>query len=365
MTKVKSNTKTSEPVEAAVQIITSALFEIAQGTLPGPLSLPEDGELPALEMAFNAALAQISELKESTSPTASIGISAELLSEAENILTLMNQSKEKSGDFNELNGSLSAGLEGVEAATTVLEATIKEVVAATERSGENVTSIAVSTEEMTSTVIEIAQSAEQARGVAENAVRSVDNASKRVDSLGIAAKQISNVTETIVEIAEQTKLLALNATIEAARAGEAGKGFAVVANEVKELAQQTNSATSDIREKISAIQEATQGTIEEINGITRVITEVSDYVAAIATATEEQSVTTREITEMITTASGELGEVGKAAKDTSSAVQQMSEFIREVQVNSNSMTPALQALSSLQDTINSKTEGLLKLLRSI
>jgi methyl-accepting chemotaxis protein len=365
MTKAKSNTKTSESVEASVQIITAALSEIAQGTLPGPLSLPQDGELPALEMAFNAALTQIIELKESASGNKSAGVSPELLGEAESVMKLVAESREQATKVDALNGSLATGLEGVEAATMVLGSTIHEVVSATERSGENVTSIAVSTEEMTSTVIEIAQSAEQARGVAENAVRSVDNASKRVDSLGIAAKQISNVTETIVEIAEQTKLLALNATIEAARAGEAGKGFAVVANEVKELAQQTNSATSDIREKISAIQEATQGTIEEINGITRVITEVSDYVAAIATATEEQSVTTREITEMITTASGELGEVGKSARETNAAVEQMSEFIKEVKDNSSSMTPALESLSSLQEIINSKTDNLLNLLRSI
>lgn len=66
-------------------------------------------------------------------------------------------------------------------------------------------------------------------------------------------QKVGKVAQQIDAIAKQTNLLALNATIEAARAGEAGKGFAVVAGEVKQLANQTSAATSEISETLKTL----------------------------------------------------------------------------------------------------------------
>lgn len=111
------------------------------------------------------------------------------------------------------------------------------------------------------------QVASEASRQSESASAIVEQNSQKINELTNAAKEIGDVVELIQDIAEQTNLLSLNATIEAARAGEAGKGFAVVANEVKELAGQTGSAISSIRERVDSIQSASNATSESISEI--------------------------------------------------------------------------------------------------
>ena len=85
-----------------------------------------------------------------------------------------------------------------------------------------------------------------------------------IDQLGQQAQSIGQIMDVISDIADQTNLLALNAAIEAARAGEAGRGFAVVADEVRKLAEKTMSATKEVGQAISDIQEGTRRNIESV-----------------------------------------------------------------------------------------------------
>lgn len=167
----------------------------------------------------------------------------------------------------------------------------------------NLNSVATATEEMSATVADIAASSEKARSVSTEAARQAQTVSGTMRDLGRAAQEIGHVTETITSISAQTNLLALNATIEAARAGAAGKGFAVVANEIKELAQQTTAATEDIKSRISAIQTSTGSAMSDIETITEVIAQVSEFTTTIAVAIEEQTAVTRDVAANIAAAS--------------------------------------------------------------
>src|SRR5829696_8947273 len=93
---------------------------------------------------------------------------------------------------------------------------------------------------------------------------------ERMAGFASAMNQVQSVSSTIETIARKTNMLALNATIEAARAGDAGRSFAVVAAEVKKLAHDTRSATSQIASTIGELtREASAVTNEIKTGVER------------------------------------------------------------------------------------------------
>ena len=181
---------------------------------------------------------------------------------------------------------------------------------------DKLTSVAGATEEMSSTVGEIAANTEKARLVSSDATQQAFAVSAMMKELGQAAQDIGKVTEAITSISAQTNLLALNATIEAARAGSAGKGFAVVANEIKELAQQTATATEDIKTKIASVQSSTGAAIGDIEKIAAVIKDVGDIVSSISAAIEEQSIATKDVAANIANANQGVSEANERVSQT-------------------------------------------------
>ncbi|CAM3309600.1 methyl-accepting chemotaxis protein [Asticcacaulis taihuensis] len=177
------------------------------------------------------------------------------------------------------------------------------VSAAAEEAGTNVTSVASSAEELGASVSEIGRQVEHSSVMAREAVREADSTAAIVQELSEAADRINGIVDMIAGIASQTNLLALNATIESARAGEAGKGFAVVAAEVKQLAQQTGKATSEISQHIGSIQSTTKRAVEAIENITGTIRDINDSSSTIAAAVEQQGAATSEIVQAVNQAS--------------------------------------------------------------
>jgi len=210
-----------------------------------------------------------------------------------------------------LSGEVRQGSQHIaEGVSTTSELTARAATASSEASS-NVGDIASAAEELTSSVQEIERQVSQSNGIAMKAVAEAAQTNVTVKELNEAAGRIGDVVKLINDIAAQTNLLALNATIEAARAGDAGRGFAVVAGEVKALAGQTAKATEEITSQISAMQSATERSIEATNAIERTIREIGDISGAIAAAVTQQGAATQEIARSVEIASKRTSEAAE------------------------------------------------------
>ncbi len=92
-----------------------------------------------------------------------------------------------------------------------------------------------------------------------------EEASATINKLGELSQEIGEIVELIRGIADQTNLLALNAAIEAARAGESGRGFSVVADEIRQLAEESQSATDNISNLIAKVQDNVENAVNKMN----------------------------------------------------------------------------------------------------
>ena len=220
-------------------------------------------------------------------------------------------------------GAMQGVVESVTSASTELETSAQSmrstavstsqqataVAAAAGQASANVQTVAASAEELSSTISDIRQRANRSAEIVGEAVDQVRSTGSETERLAGASERIGDVIQLITDIAAQTNLLALNATIEAARAGEAGKGFAVVASEVKSLANQTATATDDIRDQITSIQGATSAVVAAIDGVGATMEQVTEMTASIASTVEEQGAATAEIARSIEEAATGTAEV--------------------------------------------------------
>lgn len=180
------------------------------------------------------------------------------------------------------------------------------------QSAQNMELLEQSMHSLTAEATNVHEAAHEMRHVAQAGNRSVQhsatvmmdieemmaNTTMTVEALGKKSTAITSIISTITGIAEQTNLLALNAAIEAARAGEHGKGFAVVADEVRKLAEQSQTAASEVTSIISSIQNEVQSIIEQNHdGVQSVIRGVE--VANETNASLDQIVQQTELTSNI------------------------------------------------------------------
>ncbi len=326
-----------------IVVISDAADQIASGDLNLTLQTGSQDEIGHTISAFNrmvkylqdmASVAQKvadGDLTENVEPqSARDELGNAFVRMMDGLRTVIGQVAESATSVTSAAGQLASKTNFVASAAEEMSANTASVAAVMEEANTSLHTVATAVEEMTATVGEIARNSEKAHATTEQAAYQVDQFSKVMEGLGQSAQEIGKVTETITSISSQTNLLALNATIEAARAGAAGKGFAVVASEIKELALQTAAATSEIKDKIAAIQGSTSGAVTDIDNIVRVIRDVNEIVMSIAAAIQEQATVTQDIAGNIAQASSGVRETNSRVAETSVVTNSIAKEIADL-----------------------------------
>lgn len=283
--------------------VTDSIKEIAlgDGDLTRKLKGARSREFAILARNFHMLLEKLTELIKSILST---GKTIETRSEA--IKSMMHKA----------NRSTDAQVQDVQMIATALQEMSITASKVADHSQHTVEQTDIAKEKVNQGKAQVDSSVEIIKDLENQIVGTADQVYRLRDN----SEKIGSVVTVIKSIAEQTNLLALNAAIEAARAGEQGRGFAVVADEVRTLAQRTQSSTAEIENIVTelqtsaedahqsmstskdAVEEAAAGAdsiSEVLDGIQETVVNVSDMNHQIAVASEEQSAVSNDLSARI------------------------------------------------------------------
>jgi methyl-accepting chemotaxis protein len=313
-------------IAGPVSRLAGGVAEVARGDLTRRVSVETKDEIGVLANGFNQMVQELGGLVRHVS-----GLAETLAASSQELTASSEQSAQAAGHVADAITEVAAGSQTQLDSVTGAVETVGRISADVRQMAAS----AQATAEMTNKAAAAANDGRQAVQTAVSQMSQIEAAVSQsaaaITKLGEQSGQIGAIIDTISGIAGQTNLLALNAAIEAARAGEAGRGFAVVAEEVRKLAEQSQTAAQQIAALIGEIQSDTE---QAVAAMERGTQEVSTGSRVVATAGEAFQA----ITSLVTDASGQAREISAAANRLAESSQEMVRAIDSIQeVSKNTM----------------------------
>ncbi|AZV44936.1 chemotaxis protein [Peribacillus asahii] len=332
-----------------LEMMTKSLEEIShgEGDLTMRLDVHRKDEIGQLASAFNQTLSQIQEIIIGVKQTA-----ANVLDSSSSLSTLTEETAKQTH-------LVSESVEQIEQGAATQSAMTDECVHTT-------TGLALNIQQVTEVSSELFKQSERTKEAAETGYRVINDAVNQMktidESVHILSETIgmiqSNTVEinsflsTISAISEQTNLLALNAAIEAARAGEHGRGFSIVAEEVRKLAEHTNTATEQIQALIGRMQHEVERSANHMHIS-------SDYVDTGKEITEEAGQSFLHVLKEISGITEKLQSITQATEEVSAGTEEMNAAIETIAGASHEAQHHIQSISDNCDIQNERMNNMI------
>ncbi len=292
-----------------IKKIVAALARLSQGDLSGTISVDRKDEIGSIQVSIQ-----------------------EMQFQWQTVLS----------EINELVKQTMAISEQLAAASQQNSASVEEVASSASSFAQTVSGVRSKTVQMTehskqtSTVALTGQNQmERAIESMEDSVVSSKEAMKALASVSEQAKEIQSVVNIVSEIADQTNLLALNAAIEAARAGEQGRGFAVVAEEVRKLAEQSQSSIESIVSIVKNLQRQISKAVEIINSTDVTVVDASNVFEQTNKVFQDIMEKMRNTLELVNEVTENTADLDLTSQEISAATQQQAASTEEVAGTAN------------------------------
>ncbi|HDR6246364.1 TPA: methyl-accepting chemotaxis protein [Bacillus cereus] len=336
---------------------------VAAGNLTIHTSYREKDELGSVVASFNSMLDSLQQLIKKVKKT-----TQGVISSTDSVLKDTNHTSKISNaavqTINKMKKQVEGQVNSIQECSLAMDE-IANGVQTVATSASTVADVAIVTAERANTgSIVVKQAITQMNNMHE----AVEETSKVIERLVTRTQHIDKALDVIANIAEQTNLLALNAAIEAARAGENGKGFAIVAAEVRELAEQSKQAASEINDLIKSIQQDTQDTVlvmqkgrneaeqgkvtayeaeQAFSTIMQDINTITHQIQEVSATTEEMSAEAEEISASLSVSSETCTRVAEDTLQTVQVIQTQTLSIKEIANESSQMKKQVEELEIL------------------
>lgn len=309
-----------------------------------------------------------------------------LLKAKDNLKNLISTIQKSSGQVTLSSENLNVIINQANSQVNGINEGVKKLISDSYQNAESIKQTSVALSEITGNsqktadlASKIAEYTKAVKDAAEDGKNSVDSIVGAINDLATNSKEVSSevlglenqsnkiteIVSIISQISEQTNLLALNAAIEAARAGEAGKGFSVVAEEIRKLAEDTNSSLQEIGHLIKDMKMKTENVVSAVTATEEKVelgvaqsNEVKLSINKIIDSMENTFAMLIDITDGVTTQAASLEEMTATIDDINMTIESGLNVSNNIMENLNIQETLFNKIDKTSDELVTLSEDM-------